>query len=217
VSSDEPRQIARLPHDKHGRPVPWFVAFIDGEPDFRVIRQGGIGQAFHKRLCWVCGQRFARRDLRVFMIGPMCAINRVAPEPPSHAECAIYSVKSCPFLTRPDMHRRDRHIPEGTVRPAGHMIERNPGVTLLWYVTETRFRAFLAAGEMGAPPGMLFELGPPAWVEWYAEGRRAMRHEVIASIDSGLPALRDVAAAQGPAAERALAEQHFAALQLVPS
>jgi hypothetical protein len=31
-----PTRMARLPLDKHHRPVPWFVAFIDGQPDHRV-------------------------------------------------------------------------------------------------------------------------------------------------------------------------------------
>jgi hypothetical protein len=42
ITDKMPGRIALLPTDKHHRPVPWFVAFIDGVPDFRVIRPGGI-------------------------------------------------------------------------------------------------------------------------------------------------------------------------------
>lgn len=40
-----PRRMAELPTDHIGRPVPWFVAWIDGKPDFRVIGPGKLQSA----------------------------------------------------------------------------------------------------------------------------------------------------------------------------
>jgi hypothetical protein len=39
-------EIRNLPRDKRGFPVPKFVAFIDGEPDFRVIAPGFVAKAY---------------------------------------------------------------------------------------------------------------------------------------------------------------------------
>jgi hypothetical protein len=203
-----PPRMTVLPRDKHGRPVPWFVAWIDGVPDFRVIGLNKIGDAERFELCWVCGQHRGRTS--AFVIGPMCAVNRVSAEPPSHVDCAEYSARACPFLATPTMRRRPTDaIPGGTVKPAGTMIPRNPGVALVW-VTR-RFESF------PAPGGRLFDIGDPVRTGWYAEGRDATRAEVLASIESGLPLLAAEAEKDGPEGVAHLRRMHEAALTLVPS
>jgi len=204
-----PARIAALPRDKHGRPVPWFVAWIDGLPDFRVIGAGNIVRAVNHRLCWVCGGPLGVH--KAFVLGPMCAVNRNTAEPPSHLDCAVYSAKACPFLTTPHMRRRETGKPEDAANPAGLMIERNPGVALVW-VTR-RFRIWPEPDRRSA----LFEPGDPSQVLWFAQGREATRDEVMASIDSGLPLLREIAAEQGPEAEAALDRQLADALKYVPA
>src|SRR5712691_10615834 len=86
AAEHEPGRITRLPRNKVGYPVPWFAARIDGQPDFRVIRPGGIQIALRQKLCWTCGIPFLRQEDRAFVIGPMCAVNRVSAEPPSHED-----------------------------------------------------------------------------------------------------------------------------------
>ena len=92
-----PARIAALPVDAIGRPVPWFVAWIDGKPDFRVVGPGKLQQAL-RGLCWVCGRGFAGGEDRAWLIGPMCAITLTTAEPSSHLECAAWSAKNCAFL-----------------------------------------------------------------------------------------------------------------------
>jgi hypothetical protein len=197
-----------LPVDRRGYPVPWFVAWIDGEPDFRVIGPGRITEAHGLERCWVCGQ--PRGRFMAFVIGPMCSINRVSAEPPSHRDCAIYSALHCPFLTVPKMHRRENAIPEGTVQPAGRMISRNPGVTMVWITRSYRLEGDGAGGR-------LFRIGDPVEVLWYAEGRLASRHEVAESVRTGLPTLADMAEAEGPKAVAALESMRTAAERLWPA
>lgn len=203
----EPRNIAALPHDKHGRPVPWFVAWIDGKPDFRIIAPGKIREAVRDKLCWVCGKPAG--SYKAFVIGPMCAVNRVSGEPSSHRDCAIYSARNCPFLATPNMVRREGHKPEGAENPAGIMIKRNPGVALVW-VTRT-----FQVERHGN--GNLFRLGDPTEALWYAHGRDATRAEVDESIKTGLPILQAEAEAEGPDAVSELERMVQVARQFLPA
>jgi hypothetical protein len=211
-----PGRIALLSRNKVGYPIPWFVAMIDGQPDFRVIRPGGIQTALRQKLCWVCGCSFLRQEDRAFTIGPMCAVNRVSAEPPSHRDCAVYSATACPFLATPNMVRRDRGKPQGAANPAGIMITRNPGVALVWV---TRYRSWGTRGD-GAG-GTLFDIGDCREALWFARGRAATSDEVLASIDSGLPILREMAEADEADGVRGavddLGRMHAAALELIPA
>lgn len=205
-----PYRMAKLPQDKAGHVVPWFVAWIDGKPDFRIIREDGIRQALREKICWLCGKPMGK--FTAFVIGPMCAVNRVTAEPGSHLDCALYAAQVCPFLANPRMHRRERGKPEDTSTPAGIMIERNPGVALVW-VSRSWSLVPDGAGRY------LIDVGSPESVHWFAEGREATRAEVLASIDSGLPILRGMAeSGDEPEAELAQIQRCYeTALALVPA
>lgn len=179
-----PRRMRDLKVDERGYPVPWFVAWLDGKPEFRAMDQAKWVRAYRERLCWVCGQRLG--SLMTFVVGPMCGINRTTSEPPSHLECAQWSARNCPFLTLPHMVRREDNLPENIQDPAGFPIPRNAGVALLW--TTRSYRVFPAGGG-----GYLINIGEPEQIEWWAEGKPATRSQVEYSVDTGLPALQEVA------------------------
>src|SRR5215831_13304169 len=173
-----PRRIAKLPLDERGFPVPWFVSWFDGKPDFRIVAPERVIIAHRRKLCWVCGDPLGAH--KAFVIGPMCVINRVSSEPPSHRECAEYAAAACPFLSKPRMRRNDKDLPEKKMVP-GIMIARKPGVTSVWLTRS--YRLFRVDN------GVLFEIGEPDEVHFYCEGRPARRAEVEASVASGLPLL----------------------------
>jgi hypothetical protein len=210
--------MAGLHKDARGYPVPFFVAWLqdgkickagEGEPDFRVIAPGRSPlNVYRARLCWICGRELRRFGERVYVIGPMCTINRVTSEPPCHRDCAEFAAKACPFLTRPRQKRDHKDMPEGTV-VAGEMINRNPGVTCLY---DTSGCSPFVAGD-----GYLFRLGEPRHVDWYAHGRAATRAEVEASIDSGYPLLLNMAQQDGPAAVQELVQMREAAMRFLPA
>lgn len=182
-----PRKMLGLHIDKRGFPVPFFVAVINGEPDHRIVEPRAVKVCVEQRRCWICGGQLG--TFRSFMVGPMCAINRISAEPPSHLECARYAATACPFLARPHAKRRDAGLPETPLqKPAGMHLERNPGVALVW--TTRTYKPFRA--EHGRK-GVLFDLGPPDSMEWFAEGRAATRAEIDESIATGLPTLIAVA------------------------
>jgi hypothetical protein len=202
-----PPALKHLPRDHRGYVVPFFVAWIGGKPDFRVTDPQKFRRCIADRLCWLCGGPLAKTV--AFTIGPMCAINRTSAEPPSHLECALYAVKVCPFLTMPKAQRREANLPtHGKV--AGVMIPRNPGVALVW-VTRDRLKPFQAPG------GVLFDVGNPVDVQWFAEGRAATRAEVLASIESGLPELLKVARDDQAGALDELERRRVEAMKLLPA
>jgi hypothetical protein len=180
-----PPAVADLPIDGRGYPVPWFVAWIDGAPDFRVIGEGKIETAVREHRCWICGRQMG--TYLAFVVGPMCAVNRISSEPPSHRRCAEFAAQACPFLAMPTAQRREGTLPAGAKAPPGTMLLRNPGVALVW-VTK-RYETVPAPVPDGSV-GALFQMGVPTEVMCFAEGRRATPEEIRASVDSGVPLLR---------------------------
>lgn len=188
-----PPRMQHLPRNKVGYVVPWFVAKIDGEWDFRVLREDYF-DAHRFNLCTLCGKPIGANV--VFVTGPMCTISRTSAELPNHLECALYAVKACPFLAMPKMHRRENNLPE-QYSSAGVMIKRNPGVTALWAPVRGTWKLF-----SDGRGGVLVNMGDPTMIQWWSQGREATREEVEASIESGYPLLMAEAEKGGPAEVR---------------
>lgn len=93
-----PGRMANLQKSPDGDPVPWFAAIVDGVPDYGTIRPGGIADALQFKLCWICGTHLGK--YAAFLVSPLCAITRTAPNPPSHRDCAQY-VAQAPLPSRP--------------------------------------------------------------------------------------------------------------------
>lgn len=176
-----PESVKQLPIDKRGYPVPWFVAKIDGEYDFRVTDPEKWVKAVEEKLCWVCGQKLGRQF--TFVLGPMCLVNMVNSEPPSHYECAKFAAQACPFLIQKQVKYNETNLPEGVVDPGGLSIKRQPGAIVL-YTTDS-YRVFNAGN------GWLIDVGKTIAVEWWSHGRLATYDEAKESIESGIPILKE--------------------------
>jgi hypothetical protein len=68
-----------------------------------------------------------------------------------------------------------------------------------------------------ADGGVLFNIGEPTETLWFAEGKPATHADVMASIESGMPLLREAADKDGPLAHADLDERLQAALRYVPA
>jgi len=178
-----PARIKALPVDERGYPVPWFVSWVDGKPEFRAMDGEKLVRAVKEKRCWVCGQPLGK--FLTFVIGPMCAINRISPEPPSHRDCAIFSARACPFLSKPQMVRRMNDLPEEISDHGAASIKRNPGVCLVWITNSYKTEQI--------ETGILFKVGIPLGVICYAQGRLATPGEIRHSIETGLPLLMQAA------------------------
>jgi hypothetical protein len=179
-----------LRRDDAGRPVPFFVEYVDGKPDFRIMNPTALKRCIREDLCWVCGDKLTKHHgkiVGVFVAGPMCLVNRTSAEPPSHHECAQWSARACPFLVNPNKVRRDGNMPD-TKEVPGVMIPRNPGVTAL---IESLQWVPWDAGN-----GLLIEFRQIQAVGFMTEGRQSTTKEVMESIESGLPTLYDMAKKQ---------------------
>jgi hypothetical protein len=202
-----PARIRKLPISKKFRlPIPKFVDFVDGEPDFRMMNGKFLIRAVKEKLCWICGEPLG--TFKTFVLGCMCTCTLISAEPPSHKDCATFAAKACPFLSRPKAVRREAGLPEEK-NCAGIMIERNPGVVALW--TTKKYTPFKASG------GVLFNIGEPHEVLWLREGRAATYEEVLYSIETGYPILFEMALKEGEEACVALADMLAKALLRIPA
>jgi len=202
-----PEKIRRNPISDTGYPTPWFVAEINGSrQDLRIVDANKRIAAIKRKLCWVCGQPLGVN--MVFVLGPMCVINRTTAEPPCHRDCADYSARACPFLTKPRMRRNEVDMPKGHAM-SGTGIMRNPGAVALYFTKSYKL--------MRVDNGVLFRVGDPEQVLWFAEGRTATRAEIDESIRTGLPILEAEARKDGPEALADLARYVARAQPLLPS
>jgi len=201
-----PPNMRDLPIDSRGYPVPFFVPSIDGSHDFRVADRQKLFRCMTEKLCWICGKSLGRR-LIAFTIGPMCAVNRISSEPPQHPECAEFAARACPFLIVPAMKRRSTTMTH-KAPAAGIMIERNPGVALIWMTRRWRV--------VHEHNGVLFQIGAPIKTLWFAEGRAATRSEALEALDSGLPILLKYAQQDGPEYRAELEDNYHRTMRLLP-
>lgn len=209
-----PPRIASLPRDRRGYPVPYFVQWYDGDrpsrpgvgvPDFRVIDARASRTCEARNLCLVCGQALGRN--LAFTIGPMCVVNRISPDPPSHLDCANYAARVCPFLAIPEARRPPMKREGVTWNEAG--LPGNPGVAVV-YVTRGYTLEKL-------PGDRLCRMGEPEAVTWWHRGEPATHDQVVAAFRAGLPALVDMALQEGPDAMRELRRLLYRAQKYTPA
>lgn len=115
------------------------------------------------------------------------------------------------------MRRNTNDIPVDANQAAGVHIDRNPGCVCIWIVGQTDFKIMRLQSEPGVQAGILFRLGRPKEVLWFANGRPARRQEIMDSINSGYPKLAEAANRDGVKAALALNELKQEAMRLLPT
>jgi hypothetical protein len=118
----EPARIARLPHDRGGRPIPWNVLCADdGTPFFTINNDRKNWAALRQGLCPLCSERLGSWLWCVG--GPLSAFHPGGCylDLPGHRDCMEYALQVCPYLAAPkylgriDVARPEKLPPEARV------------------------------------------------------------------------------------------------------
>ncbi len=182
-----PNRMKSLPIDERGYPVPWFVTWIDGKPDFRLLDEEKFILAVRLKACSVCGTSLGR--FKSFVGGPMNVLQMLSGEPPMHHECAFFAVRACPFLLLPLSKRRKTNLP-GDIDiigdPGDVFFEDNPGITSIWTCT----RYHMSEG------GRIFRFDDAHKLEWFSEGEPATTERITAALHSARDRLNKIQESQ---------------------
>ena len=200
-----PERIKRLPKDARGFPVPWFVVWYNGQPDFRITDADIKLLCITERRCWICGEPLDSE--MCFVTPPICAVYRDSTEPPSHRDCGLFAARICPFLTKPRMRRREHGMPDESIAGPGD-VDMTPGAALLWITRSYRTKK--------VDDEIVFEMGEPIELMWLVEGRNATWIEALKSIESQLSMLIEPAKRRGPLAVQDLRDRFQKCLKLLP-
>jgi len=104
-----PKELEHLPVDPRGFAIPYFVSFIDGKPEFRLLDISKQYKCIADRLCAVCGRKLPK-DSMFFIGGILTFTNRVCTDPGMHRICAEYSLMTCPHMYYERAQRREKGL-----------------------------------------------------------------------------------------------------------
>jgi len=92
-----PNFLKHLKVDKRGYPIPFFVPWKNGQPDFMYQDAEKQKLTTEKHLCHICGKKL-HKDYHYFISGIHGLTNQVASDAAMHRECAEYSLQVCPHM-----------------------------------------------------------------------------------------------------------------------
>lgn len=104
-----PKELAHLKIDSRGYPIPYFVSYIDGKPEFRFLRPERLEMIIARKVCHICGKKLPT-DYVYFLSGPMGPQNKISTDAPMHRLCAEFSLRACPHLYFQKAERRDNDV-----------------------------------------------------------------------------------------------------------
>lgn len=104
-----PKELAHLPIDERGYPIPYFAAIVDGKHDFRLLDARKQQRATEGKLCAVCGRKLPK-DFCYFISGVLGLTNQVSTDPAMHRTCAEFSLRACPHMYFQKAERRDTNV-----------------------------------------------------------------------------------------------------------
>ncbi len=148
--------------DERGYPIPYFVKWYNGKPDFRVADGAKQFVCAKRRVCWVCGSKLDHHV--AFIGGPIsCTQSYAFSDGPMHRECAEYALIVCPYLAIPASKYRDANLPDCVELPPGALEEKPERFGLL--VTTS----YVAAHH---GDGLVFVANSFTELTWWKEGKK---------------------------------------------
>lgn len=167
-----PLHMRNLPRDARGFPIPAMVQYDDaGKPLFPVIDMEKWATLARARGCGICGNTM--RSGYWFVGGPVSIENRLFTDLSMHRECAVFSLKVCPFLAMP----RYRYILRDVTLPDGTLIDANKHVSTqraerFGLARARDYRAQLMVSEAHPCGTPVLQAAPFDTCEWWRDGER---------------------------------------------
>ena len=154
-----PRHVQHLHCDLLGRPIPFYMRWIDDHtPDLDFIDAGKLTHCVTCGLCWICGETIPKSQQVGFTVTSTNALQRIATEPPQHVDCAEWAARVWPMAVTRSL-------------PPFLKLQRYSGLLCVW-ITHHYHR------PIKLPDGLYrFDLGAPRRVIWVANGRELSRDE----------------------------------------
>jgi len=123
-----PDFLKHLPISEKGYPLPYFVARVNGKPDFRLLDERKQLLCVAHKTCGICGKKLFK-GAYYFISGPKGYENKVSTDPAMHRQCAEYSLKTCPHLFYEKAERRQKGLEN--LPPSADMDMNKPDIHLL--------------------------------------------------------------------------------------
>ena len=171
-----PREMAKLPRDARGYPIP-FLVLIDksGQPQFTINDHKKAILCRKEGRCAICGRRFTNHPVSFhremwFVGGSRCFLHAHGAfiDPPMHYECAAYALRVCPFLAA---RRYTVRIDDAKLDPANMpddmALVRREGMAP---ALPERFGLGLCYRYNYRPHEGIYTVPEWAYVEWWKDG-----------------------------------------------
>lgn len=123
-------------------PIPFTIywgEYPNGRPDFKHIDPERVRKCLDSRLCGICGAPYGRNSEIAYIGGHESQITDATCffiDPPMHVECALFSVRACPFIVRRKQRSAEEtpaHVAPDSGRYSvwvGKHVIRNPEMSL---------------------------------------------------------------------------------------
>lgn len=125
-----PEYLKHLKVNSKGYPIPFFVAYVDGKPDFRLLDARKQGYCIDQKLCAICGKKLFKNSY-YFISGPEGYKNKIATDPAMHRNCAEYSLNMCPHLHIEKTTRRESGLEKLHEQQGEIMLDKPPMLLLI--------------------------------------------------------------------------------------
>lgn len=140
-----PKELSHLKIDKRGYPVPFFVSWINGEPEFRYLDAVRAKMIIDNKLCHICGKKL-NKDFFYFISGPIGLQNRISSDAAMHKTCAEFSLRACPHLYLQKADRRDNdELGKAIGSMPSPVIREKPNT--LFLIKSNKFKKVLHEGQ----------------------------------------------------------------------
>lgn len=128
---DIPKELSHLKIDERGYPIPYFVSWIDGKPEFRFLDHARQEMIIEKGVCHICGKKL-NKDYNYVISGPIGYQNRVSSDAAMHRVCAEFSLRACPHLYLQKAERRENdELGKKVAELPSVVLKEKPSILLL--------------------------------------------------------------------------------------